>query len=63
MKNILRYRSLEAFCRYRARTVGEDTDVWLEKANILGSLAAAEVKLTSSAVDAENDPPRQRASR
>jgi hypothetical protein len=40
MENISRYRSLEAFCRQRARI--EDCDVWLEKADIFARLAAAE---------------------
>jgi hypothetical protein len=40
MDNILRYRSLEAFCRQRARIEG--CDVWLEKADIFAGLADAE---------------------
>jgi hypothetical protein len=42
MDNILRYRSLEAFCRQRARIEGQSCDVWLEKASIFARLAAAE---------------------
>jgi hypothetical protein len=42
MDNILRYRSLEAFCRQRAQIEGENYDVWLEKADIFARLAAAE---------------------
>jgi hypothetical protein len=40
MDDILRYQSLEAFCRQRARMEG--CDVWLEKAGIFARLAAAE---------------------
>jgi len=50
MENILRYRSLEAFCRQRARIRGEDSDVWLEKAEIFARLATAESRLKMLAV-------------
>jgi hypothetical protein len=56
MEKVLRYRSLEAFCRHRARIEGESPDVWLEKANILASLASAEIKPKASAADEEISP-------
>ena len=52
MDNILRYRSLEAFCRQRARTEGESCDAWLEKAEIFARLANAESR---SKTAEEND--------
>lgn len=42
MEDLLRYRSLEEFCRQRARIEEKDSGVWLEKAGIFARLAAAE---------------------
>ena len=42
MEDFLRYRSLEEFCRQRARIEEKDSGVWLEKAGIFAGLAAAE---------------------
>ena len=53
MENISRYRSLEAFCRQRARLVGEDSDAWREKAEIFSALAAAESRSAAETINRE----------
>ena len=54
MENICRYRSLEAFCRHRARLVGEDFDAWRERAETFSRLAAAESRSAPRTIDIEN---------
>ena len=49
MDNIIRYRSLEAFCRQRARIEG--CDLWLEKADIFARLADAESRSEKAETD------------
>jgi hypothetical protein len=42
MDNVARYRSMEAFCRHRARVEVEESDTWLKQASIFSNMAAAE---------------------
>jgi hypothetical protein len=51
MEKVLRYRSLEAFCRQRAQICTNDSFGWLEKASLLASLAAAESRVGLASVD------------
>ena len=53
MEKVSRYRSLEAFCRHRARVVGEDAETWRERAEMFSRLAAVASRSANQPVDEE----------
>jgi hypothetical protein len=45
MKEAVRYRALEAFCRQRSQMEGEGSEFWLTEADILAKLRINAVRL------------------
>jgi hypothetical protein len=62
VEDFLRYRSLEEFCRQRARIEEKDSGVWLEKAGIFAGLAAAESRSKIAETSDEEESLRRRLS-